>query len=68
MTSSYYRTGVATFVVDIKLSEFDNLTEIMSPERKAYHKEVKVMSVELSNTRTDLSALAKELDIIPALL
>ncbi|CAM4414239.1 transposase [Pedobacter westerhofensis] len=40
----------------------------MSRERKAYPKEFKVMSVELSNTRTDLSALAKELDISPALL
>jgi transposase len=40
----------------------------MSRERKAYPKEFKVMSVELSNTRTDLTALAKELDISPALL
>lgn len=40
----------------------------MSRERKTYPKEFKVMSVELSNTRTDLSALAKELDISSALL
>lgn len=33
----------------------------MSRERKAYPKEFKVKSVELSNTRTDLTALAKEL-------
>lgn len=40
----------------------------MSRERKAYTKEFKLMSVELSNTRSDLSALARELDISPALL
>ncbi|WP_051960177.1 transposase [Sphingobacterium sp. ML3W] len=40
----------------------------MSQERKTYPKEFKLMSVELSNTRTDLSALAKELDISPAML
>ncbi|MBC8988465.1 transposase, partial [Pedobacter sp. N36a] len=40
----------------------------MSRERKTYPKEFKMMSVELSNTRTDLSALAKELDISSALL
>ena len=40
----------------------------MSRERKAYPKEFKVMSVELSNTRNDLTALAKELDIPPSLL
>jgi hypothetical protein len=37
----------------------------MSRERKAYAKEFKLMSVELSNTRSDLTALAKELDITP---
>ncbi|MFP5080950.1 transposase [Pedobacter sp. JCM 36344] len=40
----------------------------MSGERKAYSKEFKVLSVELSNTRNDLTALAKELDIPPSLL
>ena len=40
----------------------------MSRERKAYPKEFKLMSVELSNTRNDLAALAKELDIKPSLL
>lgn len=40
----------------------------MSRERKAYPKEFKLMSVELSNTRNDLTALAKELDIAPSLL
>lgn len=40
----------------------------MSRERKVYTKEFKLMSVELSNTRSDLSALARELDITPALL
>ena len=40
----------------------------MSGERKAYPKEFKVLSVELSNTRNDLTALAKELDIPPSLL
>jgi transposase len=40
----------------------------MSRERKAYAKEFKLMSVELSNTRNDLTALAKELDITPSLL
>jgi transposase len=40
----------------------------MSRERKAYPKEFKPMSVELSNTRTDLTALAKELDIKVSLL
>jgi transposase len=40
----------------------------MSRERKAYPKEFKVMSVELSNTRNDLTALAKELDIPASLL
>ena len=40
----------------------------MIRERKAYPKEFKLMSVELSNTRTDLTALAKELDIKPSLL
>jgi transposase len=34
----------------------------MSQQRKAYPKEFKLMSVELSNTRTHLIALAKELD------
>jgi len=37
-------------------------------ERKVYTKEFKLMSVELSNTRSDLSALARELDITPVLL
>lgn len=40
----------------------------MSRERKAYPKEFKLISVELSNTRSDLGALAKELDIKPSLL
>ena len=40
----------------------------MSRERKAYPMEFKLMSVELSNTRNDLTALAKELDIQPSLL
>ncbi len=40
----------------------------MSRERKVYTKEFKLMSVELSNTRSDLSALAKELDISATLL
>lgn len=40
----------------------------MSRVRKAYPKEFKLMSVELSNTRSDLTALAKELDIKPSLL
>ena len=40
----------------------------MSRERKAYPKEFKLMSVELSNTRSDLTTLAKELDIKPSLL
>jgi len=40
----------------------------MSRERKVYTKEFKLMSIELSKTRSDLSALARELDISPALL
>ncbi|ALL07090.1 transposase [Pedobacter sp. PACM 27299] len=40
----------------------------MSRERKAYPKEFKLMSVELSNSRNDLTALAKELDIQVSLL
>ncbi|WGQ09925.1 IS3 family transposase [Pedobacter gandavensis] len=40
----------------------------MSRERKSYPKEFKLMSVELSNTRSDLPALAKELDITPQIL
>jgi len=40
----------------------------MSRERKVYTKEFKPMSVELSNTRSDLSSLARELDITPTLL
>lgn len=40
----------------------------MSRERKSYPKEFKLMSVELSNTRPDLRALAKELDITPQIL
>ncbi|WP_408022203.1 hypothetical protein [Sphingobacterium sp.] len=35
----------------------------MSRERKVYTKEFKLMSVELSNTLSYLSALARELDI-----
>ena len=37
----------------------------MSRERKVYTKEFELMSVELSNTRSDLGALARELDISP---
>ncbi|WP_316820832.1 transposase [Pedobacter gandavensis] len=40
----------------------------MSRERKAYTKEFKLMSVQLSNSHTDLGALAKELDISVTLL
>jgi transposase len=40
----------------------------MSRERKSYPKEFKLMSVELSQTRSDLPALAKELDITPQIL
>jgi transposase len=40
----------------------------MSRERKAYPQEFKLMSVELSHTRADLPALAKEMDITPKLL
>lgn len=40
----------------------------MSRERKTYDKKFKLMSVELSNKRSDLVVLAKELDISPALL
>jgi transposase len=40
----------------------------MSGERRVFDKEFKLMSVELSNRRTDLSALAKELDVPPARL
>jgi len=40
----------------------------MSRERKAYPKEFKLMSVELSYTRPDLTTLAKELDINVTLL
>ncbi|MGF7028296.1 transposase [Sphingobacterium sp. HSC-15S19] len=40
----------------------------MSRERKVYTKEFKLMIVELSNTRSDLSALARKLNVIPALL
>jgi transposase len=45
----------------------------MSGERRVFDKEFKLMSVELSgpppgNSRTDLSALAKELDVPPAML
>ncbi|MFP5079198.1 hypothetical protein [Pedobacter sp. JCM 36344] len=36
---------------------------MMSGKRKAYPKGFKVLSVELSNTRYDLTALAKEFDI-----
>jgi len=36
---------------------------MMARERKACPKEFKLMGVELSNTRSDLTALAKELDI-----
>jgi transposase len=40
----------------------------MSGERRVFDKEFKLMSVELTNSRTDLGALAKELDIPPAML
>jgi transposase len=45
----------------------------MSGERREFDKEFKLMSVELSgpprgNSRTDLGAFAKELDIPPAML
>jgi transposase len=40
----------------------------MSRERKAYPKEFKLMSVELSYTRPDLTTLVKELDINVTLL
>ncbi|HVI48143.1 MAG TPA: transposase [Chitinophaga sp.] len=40
----------------------------MSRERKSYDKKFKLMSVELSNKRSDLAVLAKELDIPPSLL
>jgi transposase len=40
----------------------------MSRGRKTYDKKFKLMSVELSNTRSDLAVLAKELDIPLALL
>jgi transposase len=40
----------------------------MSRERKTYDMQFKLMSVELSNKRSDLAVLAKELDISPALL
>ena len=40
----------------------------MSRERKSYPKEFKLMSVELSHTRSDLPSLAKELDITPQIL
>ncbi|MVN23546.1 transposase [Mucilaginibacter arboris] len=40
----------------------------MSIIRKQYDREFKVMAVELSKRRSDLSVLAKELEIRPALL
>lgn len=40
----------------------------MLRERKAYPKEFELMSVELSNSRINLTALAKELDIKISLL
>lgn len=40
----------------------------MSGERRVFDKEFKVMSVEISQSRMDLGALAKELDIPPAML
>lgn len=40
----------------------------MSRGRKAYDKQFKLMSVELSNKRSDWGVLAKELDIRSALL
>ena len=40
----------------------------MSGKRRIFDKEFKLISVELSNKRTDLSALAKELDIPAAML
>jgi len=54
--------------MDTKLRELHTLTEIMSGERKAYTKEFKLISVELSNTRSDLPALARELDITTQML
>lgn len=54
--------------MDSKLRELHTLTEIMSRERKAYTKEFKLMSVELSNTRSDLPALARKLDITTQML
>lgn len=40
----------------------------MFGKRRIFDKEFKLMSVELSNSRTDLGALAKELDVPPAML
>lgn len=40
----------------------------MSKIRKQYDREFKVMAVELSKSRSDLSVLSKELEIRPALL
>jgi len=40
----------------------------MSKTRKQYDREFKVMAMELSKGRSDLSVLAKELEIRPALL
>jgi len=40
----------------------------MSKTRKQYDKEFKLMSVELSNTRKDLTVLSGELAIKPSLL
>jgi transposase len=40
----------------------------MSQTRKQYDREFKVMAVELSKSRSDLSVLSKELEIRPALL
>ncbi len=40
----------------------------MSKIRKQYDREFKVMAVELSKGRSDLSVLANELEISPALL
>lgn len=52
----------------MKLRVLYTLTEIMSRERKSYPKEFKLMTVELSHTRSDLPALAKELEITPQIL
>ncbi|GAA3931364.1 hypothetical protein GCM10022209_26800 [Chitinophaga oryziterrae] len=49
----------------MELREKNLYLNIMSRQRKTYNKKFKLMSVELSKQRTDLVALAKELDIPP---